>query len=231
VSHFERSPRKVVPDMGDISQERQPQAIYRPLVAFDFDGTLTSRDSFVAFLGWRFGARAFAVGIAALAPTAARYVLNRDRGRLKAAAVRRFLAGMPRTELEAWAQTFASEQGSGLLRPDALRAWRRWQGEGARLVIVTASPEPIVAPIARGLGADLLLGTRLAFDAAGRVTGDLEGENCRGPEKVRRLQAAFGDDVRLEAAYGDTDGDKEMLALAEEQGMKVFNGTGRSVPR
>ena len=216
--------------MGDISQERQPQAAYRPLVAFDFDGTLTSRDSFTAFLRWRFGARAFAVGIAALAPNAAGYVFNRDRGRLKAAAARRFLGGMPRAEVEAWAQTFASEQGRGLLRPDALRAWRRWQGEGARLVIVTASPE-IVAPIARGLGADLLIGTRLAFDEAGRVTGDLEGENCRGPEKVRRLQAAFGDDVRLEAAYGDTDGDKEMLALAEEQGMRVFNGIGRSVPR
>jgi len=217
--------------MGDISQERQPQAIYRPLVAFDFDGTLTSRDSFIAFLRWRFGARAFTGGVLGLAPAVARFALDRDRGRLKAAATRRFLGGMPRAELEAWAQTFASEQGRGLLRPDALRAWRRWQSDGARLVIVTASPETIVAPIARGLGADALLGTRLAFDAAGRVTADLEGENCRGPEKVRRLRAAFGDDVRLEAAYGDTDGDKEMLALAEEQGMKVFNGTGRSVAR
>jgi len=217
--------------MGDISQERQTKAVYRPLVAFDFDGTLTSRDSFVAFLRWRFGDRAFAGGLLGLAPAVARYGLDRDRGRLKAAATRRFLAGMPRAELEAWAQTFASEQGRSLLRPDALRAWRRWQSDGARLVIVTASPETIVAPIARGLGADALLGTRLAFDAAGRVTGGLEGENCRGPEKVRRLRAAFGDDVRLEAAYGDTDGDREMLALAEEQGMKVFNGTGRSVPR
>jgi hypothetical protein len=33
--------------------------------------------------------------------------------------------------------------------------------------------------------------------------------------------------VALEAAYGDTDGDKEMLALAEEQGMKVFSGRTR----
>jgi phosphatidylglycerophosphatase C len=93
-------------------------------------------------------------------------------------------------------------------------------------VIVTATPEIVVAPIARGLGADLLIGTRLAFDGADRFTGAFEGENCRGPEKVRRLQAAFGPDVRLEAAYGDTDGDAEMLALAEERGMKVFSGRG-----
>lgn len=228
--------------MGNIPQERQSapaaqdrapvqgqaQAVLRPLVAFDFDGTLTTKDSFIAFLRWRAGARAFAAGTLALAPAAAKYVLDRDRGRLKAAATRRFLAGMTRADLEAAAQAFATEHGRALLRPDALRAWRRWQGDGARLVIVTASPEIIVAPIARGLGADMLIGTRLAFDAQDRVTGDFDGENCRGPEKVRRLRAAFGDDVRLEAAYGDTDGDREMLALAEEQGMKVFNGTGRA---
>jgi len=217
--------------MGTTAPERQLQAEdpspsrFRPLVAFDFDGTLTTRDSFIAFLRWRVGPAAYAARMLALAPAAGKYLLDRDRGRLKAAAARRFLAGMTRAELEAAAQDFAKAHGRALLRPDALRAWRRWQGEGARLIIVTASPETIVAPIARGLGADLLLGTRLAFDADGRVTGAFDGENCRGPEKVRRLQAAFGEDVHLEAAYGDTDGDREMLALADEQGMKVFNGT------
>ena len=77
------------------------------------------------------------------------------------------------------------------------------------------------------MGADRLIGTRLAFDANERATGELDGANCRGPEKVRRLREVFGDDVRLEAAYGDTDGDREMLTLAEEQGLKVFNGRGR----
>jgi phosphatidylglycerophosphatase C len=216
-----------MPDMGDIVPERQPQDVFRPLVAFDFDGTLTSRDSFTAFLAWRAGAAGYAAGLVALAPAALRYVLNRDRGRLKAAAARRFLAGMSRIELEAAAQDFATERGRALLRPDAVRAWRRWQGRGARLAIVTATPEIVVAPIARALGADRLIGTRLAFDAADRVTGGLDGANCRGPEKVRRLREAFGEDVALEAAYGDTDGDAEMLALAEEQGLRVFGGRMR----
>jgi phosphatidylglycerophosphatase C len=216
------------PDMGETAQERQPEAPFRPLVAFDFDGTLTSRDSFTAFLAWRARPAAYATGVASLAPAAARYLVDRDRGRFKSAAARRFLGGLTRTELEGAAQAFAAAHGRALLRPDALRCWRRWKADGARLVIVTATPEIIVAPFAHALGADRLIGTQLALDARDRVTGALAGENCRGPEKVRRLREAFGADVRLEAAYGDTDGDAEMLGLAEEKGFRVFNGRGTS---
>ena len=210
--------------MGDASANRQSSGIFRPLVAFDFDGTLTWKDSFMAFLRWRAGARRYAAGMARLAPSAFAYLGHRDRERLKARAVLEFLAGAPRTQLAADAQRFASERARRLLRPDAVEVWKRWQGQGARLVIVTASPEIIVAPFARGLGAERLIGTRLAFDDHDRVTGDFIGPNCRGPEKVVRLREAFGEDVILEAAYGDTDGDREMLAIAEQPGMKVFGG-------
>lgn len=212
--------------MGDEGEQRQtsqtPQGVFRPIVAFDFDGTLTWKDSFMAFLRWRAGARRYAAGMARLAPAAFAYLGHRDRERLKARAVREFLRGTPRAELEADAQRFASERARRLLRPDATEVWKRWQRQGARLVIVTASPETIIAPFARGLGAERLIGTRLAFDDQDRVTGDFIGANCRGPEKVVRLKAAFGDDMMLEAAYGDTDGDREMLAMAETPGMKVF---------
>jgi phosphatidylglycerophosphatase C len=211
--------------MGGPSTVRQgDDAPYRPLVAFDFDGTLTAHDSFLAFLAWRAGLARYAIGVTKLAAPLIAYLLDRDRGRFKAAAVKAFLAGAHRAGLEAEAQAFAAAKAPALLRPDAVRAWRRWQHLGARLVIVTASPELIVAPFGRGLGAERVLGTRLAFDAADRVTGALEGANCRGAEKVRRLKAAFGEDVRLEAAYGDSDGDAEMLTLADEPGLKVFSG-------
>jgi phosphatidylglycerophosphatase C len=208
--------------MGDAGDLRQGESVYRPIVAFDFDGTLTVRDSFAAFLKWRAGPVGYWAGLARLAPAAARYVRDRDRGRLKAAAVRVFLAGTPRAEIEDAARRFAERQARRLLRPDALRAWARWRDQGARLVIVTASPEEIVQPFARGLGADLLIATQLAYDGQDRLTGSLDGENCRGPEKVSRLRAAFGPNVRLDAAYGDTDGDREMLAIAAEPGFRVF---------
>jgi phosphatidylglycerophosphatase C len=198
--------------------------VFRPLVAFDFDGTLTCRDSLTDFLVWRAGRARFALGLAGLAGPTLAYARDRDRGVLKAALLKKFIAGTPLADLEAAAHRHAAERSRGLLRPDAVRLWKQWQARGARLVIVTASPEIVVAPFAHGLAASALIGTRLETDAAGRLTGALDGANCRGPEKVRRLREAFGEDVRLEAAYGDSDGDLEMLALAEEAGMKVFGG-------
>ena len=153
------------------------------------------------------------------------YLFHRDRGRIKAAAVREYLRGVPKDRLQADAREFSERFSRSLLRPDAMAAWKRWRGEHVRLVIVTASPELIVAPFARGLGADALIGTQLAFDAQGRVTGDFATPNCRGPEKVVRLKAAFGPGLNLKAAYGDTSGDREMLGMAETSGYRVFTET------
>lgn len=196
----------------------------RPIAAFDFDGTLTIRDSFTAFLRWRAGPVRHALGIVRLAPAALRYLIDRDRGRIKAAAARQFLAGLPRAELHALAEAFAAEQASALFRPDALAAWRDWRARGALMVIVTASPSDVVRPFAKRLQADVLIGTEFAY-ARDRLTGGFATPNCRGPEKVVQLQARFGADVRLAAAYGDTSGDREMLAIAEAAGFRVFTAT------
>ncbi len=92
------------------------------------------------------------------------------------------------------------------------------------MVIVTASPEAVVAPFARRLRADHLIATRLQTDQNGRITGALDGANCRGAEKVRRIEAQFGTDLVLAAAYGDTAGDREMLHMAAVRGYRVFKG-------
>jgi phosphatidylglycerophosphatase C len=202
----------------------QGERFIRPTVAFDFDGTLTVRDSFTAFLRWRAGPIRYAFGMIRLLPAGLAYQFHHDRGRMKAAAARVFLGKMPRAEMESLARKYAEGHARSLFRPDAIKAWRRWQAQGARLIICTASPETLVAPFARGLGADILIGSRLAFDEDERFTGKLDGKNCRGPEKVRRLRAVLGLEAVLEAAYGDTSGDKEMLSIAEERGYRIFRG-------
>ena len=196
--------------MGSDAPFRQPLRKDQAIVAFDFDGTLTIRDSFTEFLRWRAGPG------------------GRDRGRIKAASVREFLRGVDRAALEADAERFADRIWDRFMRPDALEVWNAWGAKGAHRVIVTASPETTVAPFARRLGAEALLGTPLVFDADDRVTGAFAGPNCRGEEKVRRLRAAYGEDVRLAAAYGDTSGDTEMLAIADEAGFRTFTARPRS---
>jgi len=194
------------------------------LVAFDFDGTLTVRDSFLAFLKWRAGPMRWAWGLVRLIPATLAYLVHGRREEIKIAAVREFLTGVPREQLEAEARTFAQFAAPALFRPDALATWRRWIAKGARPIIVTASPDLIVAPFARGLGAEALIGTELSFDDEGRVAGAFGSPNCRGAEKVRRLRLMFGDDVHLAAAYGDTSGDREMLQIADERGYRLFKG-------
>ena len=193
-----------------------------PIVAFDFDGTMTVRDSYTAFLKWRTPPLAWALGAVRLIPAAIAYLFHRDRGLIKEHATRVFLGGVSRERLEADARAFAEETSRSLLRPDAVAAWRRWRGERVRLIIVTASPTVVVAPFARGLGADDILGTPLAYDSRDRITGAFASPNNRGPEKVVRLRAEYGEALRVRAAYGDSDGDTEMLAIAEEPYFKVF---------
>jgi phosphatidylglycerophosphatase C len=208
--------------MGAAIEVRHPPSPGQPVVAFDFDGTLTVRDSFTGFLRKRAGRRRWALGLVKLAPATAAYARDRDRGAIKAAAVKEFLAGVSRAELEADAEAYASRMWARLMRPDALAVWADWGAKGAHRVIVTASPAITVAPFALRLGAEGLLGTELTFDADDRLTGHFDSPNCRGEEKVRRLYAAYGADLRLAAAYGDTSGDAEMLQIADHAGFRVF---------
>jgi len=201
---------------------RHPDPPDAPIVAFDFDGTLTCRDSFIAFIAWRANALGLAAGLLALTPAIGAYAVSRQRGPLKAAVLRRFLGAARRREIEDEAERFRAARMDALMRPDALDCWRGWRARGARLIIVTASPEILVAPFAAALSADALIGTRLAFDADDRFTGELDGPNCRGPEKVARLRLALGSEIRLAAAYGDSDGDHAMLGIADHPGLKVF---------
>lgn len=196
----------------------------KQIVAFDFDGTLSIRDSFTAFLKWRVGPVQWALGMAKLVPAAVRYVFDRDRGAIKAASVHVFLKGMTESALATEAESYADEIYTSFMRPDALACWKAWGEKGVHRVIVTASPETTIAPFAKRLGAENLIGTRLAFDSDKRLTGDFASPNCRREEKVRRIRAVYGDDVEVLAAYGDTSGDEQMIAIAKEKGFRVFTG-------
>ncbi|ESQ77020.1 HAD-IB family hydrolase [Asticcacaulis sp. YBE204] len=190
--------------------------------AFDFDGTLTYTDSFTAFLLWECGHAKVASTLAFRPYMLAGYLKTRDRGALKSHLLFNLLGRISRTDLEAKFVAFAQETGPKLFRPDAMETWETVKTAGTLRVIVTASPELLVGQFGQMLGADRTIGTLLAFDAEDRLMPDLDGPNCRGDEKMNRLGAVYGDDLDLEAAYGDTSGDFDMIKAARNGHYRVF---------
>ncbi len=187
----------------------------RPVVAFDLDGTLTRRDTLLPFLRHACGGVATSTAVLAQSPRMARALLAGSRHDAKETLLARLLGGQDPGPLQAAAEGYA-----GLVVTRRLRPWVRERVEwhrsaGHQLVLISASPEIYVAPLARCLGFDVALATRLEVGSDGRLTGRIEGWNCRGPEKVARLRAWMGSDASLLYAYGDSPGDEEMLALAD----------------
>jgi phosphatidylglycerophosphatase C len=104
------------------------------------------------------------------------------------------------------------------MRPEVLERLDAHQARGDRVVLVSASYEVYLLPLGRLLGVDGVLCTRLEVASDGRLSGRLDGPNCRGPEKVRRLEAWLAEHGLADAelwAYGDSAGDRELLARAD----------------
>ena len=184
------------------------------VAAFDVDGTLTRRDTFGPFLFAAFGrwrvARALARHV----------VLARRRDEYKAAVVRTLFAGRPIAPLHEVAEGFAAGVVPNRMRPGALELLAEHHRRGHRVVLVSASLTLYLDPIARRLGdIDGNVSTRLAVDGDA-FTGELDGGNCRGPAKAARVaswlaaQGLARDAVTL-VAYGNSVGDRELLALAD----------------
>lgn len=189
----------------------------RRIAAFDLDGTLTRRDCVTPFLRRAAGAR-LALVMARHPVLLVRALVGRDRDSLKEIAVSA-LRGTPASELEPLAASFAREVRERWMRDDALGRLEWHQQQGDLTLIVSASFENYVRPLATLLGVDDVLSTRLEIDAEGRCTGRLDGPNCRGPEKARRLQAWLaqrGFEGAALWAYGDSAGDRELLAMAHQ---------------
>lgn len=193
----------------------------RRIAAFDFDGTLTHRDTVVPFLVAAFGRPAVARAVAEVAPIAADARFGRGRAGAhprdvtKAALLRRLAAGRPADWFAERGRRFADtlEQ---RLRPEMMEQALWHRTEGHELVLVSASLATYLVPFAEAHGFDHVIAVELARDAGGVLTGELDGPNVRGPEKATRFQSWLdGEEPDVLWAYGNSSGDAELLALAD----------------
>lgn len=203
------------------------------LVLFDFDGTLTTKDTFVAFIRYAKGNVRTLCGFMLHAPILALMLLHRyPNHKAKQRIFSYFFKGMRLADFDKLCQRFANDSRERLLRPKAKDAMRRALDNGAKVMVVSASVDNWVKPFFSGPeerageqdASDItILGTRIEV-RDGIVTGEFSTPNCYGMEKVRRVKAALTK-PREEydiTAFGDSRGDKEMLNYADQKHYKPF---------
>jgi len=200
----------------------------RHVAAFDFDGTLSSRDNFAPFLRRVAGSAAVGRAMAVNTARVARQPRSaRSRDALKALVLRDLFAGYEAAALDEIGRGFAFEIVQRHLRSDMVQRadWHRTQGH--ELVIVSASLGVYLRPIAEQLRFDEVLCTELAVGPDGTLTGDLAAPNVRGLEKARRLDAYVGGAASYVWAYGDSSGDRELWARADHAVRVSRRGTSK----
>lgn len=201
-------------------------AAERKLVLFDFDGTITDRDTMLGFARHCRGPLRFWAGMVWLLPLFVGLRLGlvppTDAKRLF---LRHFLGGMDRATLQQQAELFADHV-ERYVRPQARAQLRRHREQGDEVAVVSASLDLWLGPFMR-IHELRCLCTEADFTPEDRFEGELASPNCNGPEKARRIREVFDlSSYGSVIAYGDSSGDREMLALADEAIYRPFRGEG-----
>ena len=195
----------------------------KPIViaAFDFDGTLTKRDTLQPFLARGLGWPRLLLALLICSPWLAGFALRLIPNHVAKQKLMMFtLKGRSVAEVDDWTNRWLAQDFSGQLQDWSMARLAEHKQAGHYCVMVSASPDIYLKRVAQQLGFAALLCTEMAV-MDGRLTGDMKTPNCHGKQKVLRLKAwmaeRFGADSGAEVvyAYGDTSGDKPMLRLAE----------------
>ena len=197
-------------------------SLKQPIViaAFDFDGTLTQRDTFMPFLACGLGWPRFLLALVLCSPWLAAFVLRLIPNHVaKQKLMQVTLQGKTVDQMDNWTNRWLAQSFPAQLQDWTMARLAEHQQQGHCCVMVSASPDVYLKRIARQLNFDALLCSEMAVQD-GQLTGQMKTPNCHGEQKVLRLKAwmveRFGEDsgAQLVYAYGDTSGDKPLLRMA-----------------
>ena len=193
--------------------------------AFDFDGTLTTHDTLLAFIRYAKGTKAFVGGFLRHAHLLVLMKLHLyPNWKAKQRLFSYFFRGMTEEAFNARCRSFAADS-RHLLRLKGVETMRQAAGEGAEIVVISASIDNWVRPFFEGddrLPPVTVIGTQIEV-RDGRLTGRFLTRNCYGQEKVERLLALYPHRETYHlTAYGDSRGDRELLAFADQGFLRSF---------
>lgn len=192
------------------------------LALFDFDGTITTHDSLIKFIRYACGDGNFMLGIAVLSPILIAYKLKLiPNYKAKKYMLSYFFKGMSGEIFTRAATEYSLRHMTAIFRLKAIERidWHKKQGH--KVIIVSASMESWLKPWCDE-NSVALISSRLEIKD-GIVTGEFLTKNCYGIEKVHRVRDAYElSNYDYIYAYGDSRGDEELLALADESFYKPF---------
>jgi phosphatidylglycerophosphatase C len=198
------------------------------LALFDFDGTISIGDTWTPFVRFAAGRARLAAGLAVLSPCLAGYGLGVFSQSTMRQIIARIAFGGRREEtVRDLGARYARDVLPGVIRPQAAEriAWR--QREGDFVVVVSASLDVHLAPWRQRQGLDLICSELPASN--GRMTGAYRGPDGIRAEKSRRVRDRYDlGRYGVIYAYGDTDDDRDLLALAHGRFFRWRELDGRS---
>lgn len=194
----------------------------KTLAVFDFDKTITDRDSFNDFLIYEFGIWRFVRSMVRNYELYAS-IIKKDNTSIKNYMLGTFFAGMKKQEFVGLCENYALCRLPAIIRNKALKCIRWHQQQGHEVIIVTASCDEWIRPWADQNGIYKILASKVQY-RNGMITGKLEGRSCYGKEKVNRILEIFPDrNNYIIYAYGDSNGDREMLKFSDHSYYRGFN--------
>ena len=191
----------------------------KTLVLFDFDGTMTRKDTFPAFIFFVFGRAKGILGFLIHAPYILFYyfgVLNGSS--LKQKIVSYFFKGKDTDAIRKNGIAFAEELNVNGMNIEVMNDFMQYQLKGFDLCIVSASLDIWIAPFAKIYNIKYIC---TETEVAGnKFTGKLKTPNCNGKEKANRIKVAYNlSEYENIIAYGNSKGDEAMMNLAKEKHM------------
>ncbi len=197
----------------------------KKVYCFDFDGTLTTSDTLLEFIKFAKGKSRFLMVFLMYSPLLVLMKLHLyPNWKVKQMIFAHLFCGMSIGKFDKLCHAFAVEY-QHLLRPQGIQRVHEALTAGSQVFVVSASIDNWVRPffLVRGLEGVEVLGTQIEV-VDGKLTGRFLSRNCYGAEKVHRITAALPQDRQAYTieAFGDSRGDKEMLAFADHGHYKPF---------
>jgi len=191
------------------------------LALFDFDGTLTKKDSFVSYFSFVNGRSTFILKSLSIIHYILGYYLKIISGeRLKEKYLQILVRDKSKVEMQKHTARYVQEASSSILGTQVYNQMLKFKSDGFRCIVVSASMDIWLDEWCRINECEVIC--TKAEVVNGKYTGRLSTPDCVGNEKVIRIRQHIAlENYDTIAAYGNA-ADSDMLALASNNDLRVL---------